>query len=120
MNGNRSDHSPGLRKRPAHVQVPVTYWMPDGTCGEGVAPRIEGEVIFIESERSVPIGTELTIRLTPRTDGSIGWNLAEGTVAWRCPSKDSFKHREGFGVHLERRSSELRGPAVMDGRKEGA
>jgi hypothetical protein len=119
IGGSRSDYSPGLRNRTAQMQVPVTYWMPDGTCGEGVAPRVEGEVIFIESEQLVPSGTELTIRLTPRDDGSIGWNLAEGIVAWRCPSKDLFKNHKGFGVRLDRRSPSPHGPAVCEGWTEG-
>lgn len=83
--------------------MPVTFWTPDGKCHEGRTPRLDGEVVFVESKLGVPLGADITIRLIEGDPDSAKWNLAEGTVVWRCPSGDLFKNGEGFGVHLQSR-----------------
>ena len=82
-------------------RIPVTFWMPDGSCYEGTAPHVAGEVLFVESNRLVPVGTEVTIRLTSPNEVSLNWGVAEGAVVWNCPVADQFKNREGFGVCLQ-------------------
>lgn len=100
--------------------VPVTFWTPDGKCHEGRTPRLDGEVVFVESKLAVPLGADITIRLIEGDHDSAKWNLAEGTVAWRCPSGDLFKNGEGFGVHLQGRWPRLYGPDDGDEPKGAA
>jgi hypothetical protein len=80
--------------------VLVTFWRPDGSCDEGRTRHVGGKFIFIESKLALPVGTEVTIRLTAPNDVSGDWDVAEGVVVWTCPKEDQFKNGEGFGVCL--------------------
>ena len=80
--------------------VGVKYWVPDGSCYEGKTRHVGGQVVFIESKRVVPVGTEVTIRLTLPDDISADWGVAEGIVVWICPTDDEFRNRQGFGISL--------------------
>jgi hypothetical protein len=100
--------------------VPVTFWVPDGSCAEGKTHHVEGEVIFIESKQVVPVGTGVTIRITAPNDASTDWGVANGIVAWHCPTEDQFRNREGFGVSLQGRWPQLPGLTEMNDPKETA
>ncbi|MBK5282046.1 MAG: hypothetical protein JJE16_08170 [Nitrospiraceae bacterium] len=100
--------------------VPVTFWVPDGSCAEGKTHHVGGEVIFIESKRVVPVGTEVTIRLISSNDALVNWGVAKGIVAWQCPAEDQFRNREGFGVCLQGRWPQPPGPTEMSDPKETA
>jgi hypothetical protein len=105
IDNGRTGASHGQLGRAANGTNPVlvTFWMPDGSCDEGMTRHVGGEVIFIESKRVVPVGTEVTIRLTPPNDVSADWGVAEGAVVWTCPTGDQFQNGEGFGVSLQGR-----------------
>ena len=116
----------GSRSEPAGVvgrttSFAVIFRMPDGSCEEGTACHVGGEVIFIESKRGISIGTEVTIRLTQPNDDVADWGVAAGAVVWTCPTMDQFKNREGFGVCLQERwpqsphATEAEGPAERVG-----
>lgn len=98
--------------------VPVTFWVPDGSSAEGKTHHIEGEVIFIESKQVVPVGTGVTIRITSPNDASVDWGVANGIVAWHCPTEDQFRNREGFGVSLQDRWPQPVGLTEMNDPKE--
>ena len=94
----------------------VTFWTPDGSRHAGMAPRVNGEMIFIESKRMVPVDTDITVSLAPVEKQSDGQELAEGTVVWHCPRPDQFERQGGFGVRLKRRWP--KGPGLVGGPKE--
>lgn len=83
--------------------APVTFWTPDGSRHEGTSPRVNGEMLFVESKRMVPVGGHLTISLAPREGQSAGQDLSEGIVEWHCPLGDEFDNTGGFGVRIQRR-----------------
>jgi len=95
--------------------VVVIFRMPDGSCGEGTTRHVGSEVMFIESKRMVPVGTEVTIRLTQSSEGLGDWGTAEGVVIWACPAMDQFNNREGFGVSLQGRWPQPSQAAEADG-----
>ncbi|NJN36883.1 MAG: hypothetical protein HC794_07280 [Nitrospiraceae bacterium] len=97
---------------------PVTFWTPDGSRHAGMTPRVSGEMIFIESERMVPVGTDITVSLAPLEKQSEAQELAEGTVVWHCPLGDEFENHGGVGVRLQRRWP--KGPGLVGGMKEPA
>jgi len=97
---------------------PVTFWMPDGSRHAGMTPRVNGEMIFIESERMVPLDTDITVSLVPVEKQSDGQEFAEGTVVWHCPRRDQFECQGGVGVRLKRRWP--KGPGLVGGSKESA
>ena len=105
----------GLSDR-REMRSPVTFWMPDGSCHAGMTPRVNGEMIFIESERMVPVDTDITVSLAPVEKQSDAQELAEGTVVWHCPRPDQFERQGGFGVRLKRRWP--KGPGLVGGPKE--
>lgn len=81
--------------------IPVSFWQRDGGCHEGTVPALTaGKVLFIESKRCVPVGTDVTLRLMLPAGGAVEGRLLQGTVIWHCPSGDHFAHRKGFGVCL--------------------
>lgn len=82
---------------------PVTFWTTDGSCHEGMTMRMNGEMLFIESERMFPVGSELTVSLAPNEGQSAAEELAEGIVVWHCPLGDEYENKGGFGVRLKRR-----------------
>jgi len=102
------------------TRVPVTFWMPDGSCDEGMTRHVGGEVMFIESKRIVPIGTEVTISLTTQNDAAIGEGVAEGVVVWACPTGDQFQNGEGFGVSLQGCWPQQPGGTETEGSTKGA
>jgi hypothetical protein len=81
--------------------VPVIFCTPEGEYHEGLTPRLDGTVMFIESKHAVPIGMNINIRSKEPNGGSEEWDVAEGTVIWRCPSADLFENASGFGVRLK-------------------
>lgn len=81
--------------------MPVTFWGSDGSYHEGMSPHVVGGVVFVESKRLVPAGTEITIRLAPPADVSVDWGVAKGTVVWNCPAADHFQNLKGFGVSIQ-------------------
>lgn len=97
---------------------PVTFWTPDGSRHAGMTPRVSGEMIFIESERMVPVGTDITVSLAPLEKQSEAQELAEGTVVWHCPLGDEFENHGGVGVRLQKRWP--KGPSLVGGMKEPA
>ncbi len=98
--------------------IPVTFWGPDGSCYEGMSPRVAGEVIFVESKRLIPVDTEVTIRFTLPDDVLVNRGVAKGTVVWHCTLGDHFKNRKGFGVCIQGRWPQSPGPTGNDGSKE--
>jgi hypothetical protein len=81
--------------------IPVSFWQRDGGCHEGTVPALTaGKVLFIESKRCVPVGTDVTLRLMLPAGDAVERRLLQGTVIWHCPSGDHFAHRKGFGVCL--------------------
>lgn len=94
-----------------------TFWIPDGSCHEGVVFHRGHGVVFVESKRMVPVGTDVTIRLRSPEDDSTDCGVVEGTVVWHCPVADDFKNREGFGVSVRGRWPRLPGPAETEGKK---
>jgi hypothetical protein len=98
----------------------VTFWMPDGTCDEGKTRHIGSEVMFIESKRMVPVGTEVTVRLTQPNEAAADWGVAEGTVVWACPAADDFKNLGGFGLSLHGRWPQPPGALGIDSEKGSA
>lgn len=102
------------------ARIPVTFWVPDGSCYEGVTPHIADEILFVESKQVLPIDTAVTIRIALPNDGPGNWGLAKGTVVWNCPDGDQFKNREGFRVCLHGRWSQPLGQTKPDGSKEDA
>jgi Tfp pilus assembly protein PilZ len=100
--------------------VSVTFWMPDGSCYEGMTRYVGGKVMFIESKRVVPVGTEVTIRLTAPNDVSAEWDVAEGVVVWACPTGDQFQNGEGFGVSLQGCWPQQPGGTETEGSTKGA
>ncbi|MDZ4732529.1 MAG: hypothetical protein SGJ16_02950 [Nitrospirota bacterium] len=115
-----ASHGQGDRAVNGTNHVPVTFWVPDGSCAEGKTHHVEGDVIFIESKRVVPVGTGVTIRLSLPNDAVAGWGIAEGSVVWNCPSVDQFRNREGFGVCLQGRWPQPPGPTEMSDPEETA
>lgn len=103
MDNERTGASDGQLDRAANDTNPVlvTFWRPDGSCDEGRTRHVGGKFIFIESKLALPVGTEVTIRLTAPNDVSGDWDVAEGVVVWTCPKEDQFKNGEGFGVCLQ-------------------
>lgn len=102
------------------IRNAVTFWIPDGSCHEGVVFHRGHGVVFVESKRMVPVGAEVTIRLRSPEDDSTDCGLVEGTVVWQCPSADDFKNREGFGVSVQGRWPKLAGPDETEGTKGSA
>ncbi len=98
MNEKQLKHSPLEQGVDDGSPVSVTFWMPDGSCDEGKARHVDRNVMFIESKRTLPVGTEVRIRITRLAEEVADWGLGEGTVVWACPSVDQFNNREGFGV----------------------
>lgn len=98
--------SPGQQVRTAEGSrhhIPLIFWMRDGGCQDGLTPHLGGKMVFIESKRAVPIGTEVKIRLAAAQDEDGGvpkMEVADGIVIWHCPLDDHFKNRKGFGVSL--------------------
>jgi len=82
---------------------PVTFWTTDGSCHEGTMMRVNGEMLFIESERMFTVGSELTVSLATNEGQSAAEELAEGIVVWHCPLGDEYENKGGFGVRLKRR-----------------
>jgi len=115
-----ASHSQMDRAAIGTKHVPVTFWVSDGSCAEGKTHHVGGEFIFIESKRVVPVGTGVTIRLTPPNDASADWGVANGIVAWHCPAEDHFRNREGFGVCLQGRWPQPSGPTEKSNPKETA
>ncbi|WP_455388770.1 hypothetical protein [Petrachloros mirabilis] len=99
------------------IRNAVTFWIPDGSCHEGVVFHRGHGVVFVESKRMVPVGTDVTIRLRSPEDDSTDCGVVEGTVVWQCPTADDFKNREGFGVSVRGRWPRLPGPAETEGTK---
>ena len=97
---------------------PVTFWTLDGSCHAGMTPCVRGEMIFIESDRMVPVGTDIIVSLAPVDKQADAQELAEGTVVWHCPLGDEFENHGGFGVHLQRHWP--KGPSLVGGTKEPA
>ena len=97
---------------------PVTFWTPDGSPHTGMTPRVSSEMLFVETARMVPVGTDVTVSLAPVEKQSDGQELAEGTVVWHCPHRDQFEHKEGVGVRLQRRWP--KGPGFVGVPKESA
>jgi hypothetical protein len=98
-------------------RIAVTFWIPDGSCHEGVVLHRGDGMVFVESKRMVPVGTEVTIRLRSPDDDWTDCGVVEGTVVWQCPSEDDFKNRKGFGVSARGRWPMLPGPAETEGTK---
>ena len=98
--------------------VPVTFWVPDGSCAAGKTHHIGDEVIFIESKRVVPVDTEVAIRLNPANEVLVNWGVANGTVVSHCPAEDHFRNREGFGVCLQGRWPQPPGLTELNDPKE--
>lgn len=98
------------RSEQAVQRVPLTFWTPDGSCHEGMTPCAEGDLMFVETTKPIPVGTQLTIRIVQCGRESLGWALAEGTVVWRCLSADLFHNGKGVGVSLQGRWPRLYGP----------
>ena len=122
IDNGRTGTSHGQLDRAANGTNPVllTYWLADGSCHEGKTRHVVGEVMFIESKRVVPVGTEVTIRLTPANDASADWGVAEGAVVWTCPTGDQFQNGEGFGVSLQGRWPQPSRTSEMEGTKGAA
>ena len=121
----RDEPRSGLHDRSAspvsgEARIPVTFWVPDGSCFEGVTPHVADEILFVESKQVVPVDTAVTIRIASSNDGSVNWALAKGTVVWNCPDGDQFKNRQGFGVCLQGRWPQPLGQTKPDGSKEDA
>lgn len=110
-------HEVGVSDR-SEEHNPVTFWTLDGSRHAGMTPCVRGEMIFIESERMVPVGTDITVSLAPVEKQSDAQELAEGTVVWHCPLGDEFENQGGFGVRLQRRWP--KGPSLVGGTKEPA
>lgn len=100
-------------------RTPVTFWGADGSCYDGAVPKMNGEVVFIESRDLVPVSSEITIRLRPQHEGEVEWGVATGIVLWRCPGEDHFMNRKGFGVCIQSRWSQPSGVSETNGAKEG-
>lgn len=83
--------------------VPVAFWLADGSCHEGNIPRVADEVMFIEANRLAPVDSEVTVRLALPRSGGVEWGVATGTVVWQCPQGDHFSNRKGFAVCLQSR-----------------
>ena len=60
MNEKQLKHSPLEQGVDDGSPVSVTFWMPDGSCDEGKARHVDRNVMFIESKRTLPVGTEVT------------------------------------------------------------
>ncbi len=90
----------------------VAFWIPDGSRQEGMTSRLGGSTMFIESNKLVPVGSEITVELAQGDENPNGHELVDGVVAWHCPFADEFQHREGFGVRFH--SSWPQGPRPID------
>lgn len=99
---------------------PVTFWTADGSRHEGTMPPVNGEMLFVESKRMVPVGGKLTVSLVPREGQSTGQELFEGTVMWHCPHGDEFENHGGVGVRLQGRWPKGPGFDQAGGPKEAA
>lgn len=97
--------------------VVVIFRMRDGSCGEGITRHVGSDAMFIESKRMVPVGTEVTIRLTQSNEGLGDWGTTEGVVIWTCPSVDQFNNGQGFGVCLQGRWPQPRQAAEPEGHR---
>lgn len=98
--------------------APVTFWTSDGSQREGTTPRVNGEMLFVESKRMVPVGGELTISLPSMERQSAEQELAEGVVMWHCPLGDEFENQGGFGVRIQKHWPKGPGSDLVGGPKE--
>ncbi len=90
----------------------VAFWTADGSRQEGSTSQLGGSMMFIESDKRVPVGSEITVELAQGDGGSNRRELVDGVVAWHCPFADEFQHGEGFAVRLH--SSWPQGPWPID------
>jgi hypothetical protein len=98
-----------------HIQV-IFSMEGDSHCPGVVRNATAGQkVIFVESKQVVPVGTDLTIRLTTVYRALAEWGVVEGTVVWQCPFEDIFKNGKGFGLYLRGGWPQLPEPLEAEG-----
>lgn len=84
-------------------RIPVTFWAADGSCHEGTIPKLNREVLFVESAQPFPVSAEITLRFAVPIEGELDGGVATGTVIWVCHEEDHFMNRKGFGLRLQSR-----------------
>lgn len=82
-------------------RIPVTFWAAEGSCHEGTIPKVNREILFLETAQLFPVGTEISFRLQMPMEGDASWDVATGTVIWVCPEEDHFMNRKGFGLSTQ-------------------
>ena len=98
-------------------RIPVSFSVKGGSRYPGMVLNATSgqKVIFVETKQLVPVGTEVTIRLTPVHGALEDWGVVEGTVVWQCLVKDMFKNGRGFGLCLRESWPQLSGPSEAEG-----
>lgn len=81
--------------------VSVMFEMPGGESHEGRLLSGIDDKVFVESQGSLPVGSEMFLRLATVSEHMRGEAVFQGTVVWQCTSEDQFKNGKGFGVSLQ-------------------
>jgi len=87
------------------LAIKARYVTPDGHQFESLTEGISGGGLFIESNRPVPVGTEITIELA-LPDQPAERLQAKGKVVWVRPQRERTVHFPGMGVQFTEISAE--------------